>query len=164
MKPLSATDIRDSFVNTESTDHPHIPLPGLHEVIWEDREFLGWRDPRAPLRGYLVHWTEDGPIGIVVRASEARLRPGISAMCSLCHTPQPSGQVALFTAPKAGQAGREGNTVGTYICADLACSILIRIVPPPSQAQPDPDRVVAARAEALLARVRSFTEGVMRAA
>lgn len=165
MKPLTADEIRESIVNAVDEDETRrMPLPGLHEVLWEDREYLGWRDPRAPLRGYLVHWVDGRAVGIVLRASEARLRPGISAMCSLCHTPQPGGQVSLFTAPRAGQAGREGNTVGTYICADLACSLLIRIVPPPSPAQPDPSAVVARRSELLLERVRSFTAGVMKPA
>jgi hypothetical protein len=27
-------------------------LPGsLDDVPWDERKFLGWRDPRAPLRG-----------------------------------------------------------------------------------------------------------------
>jgi len=34
--------------------------------------------------------------------------------------------IALFVAAHAGTAGRQGNTVGTYICADLACSLYIR--------------------------------------
>ena len=164
MKPLSAEDIRDSFVNASRGEVERMPLPGLHEVIWDEREYLGWLDPRAPLRGYLVHWQDGRPVGIVLRASDGRMSPGISAMCSLCRTPQPAGQVRLFSAPKAGQAGRDGSTVGTYICADLACSILIRITPPPSELQPDPGAVVAARATGLLGRVRSFTAGVMRAA
>jgi hypothetical protein len=32
----------------------------------------------------------------------------------------------LFAARRAGSAGRAGNTVGTYICADLACSLYVR--------------------------------------
>lgn len=157
MKPLNATDIRECIVNASGGEVDRMPLPGLHEVLWEHREYLGWRDPRAPLRGYLVHWVDDRPVGIVLRASESRMSPGISAMCSLCRTPQPSDQVRLFTAPRAGQAGRDGNTIGTYICADLACSLLIRITPPASAVQPDPDAVIAARAEGLLSRVTAFT-------
>jgi hypothetical protein len=34
--------------------------------------------------------------------------------------------VTLLAAPLAGSRGREGNTVGIYICADLACSLYIR--------------------------------------
>lgn len=164
MKPLSADDIRECIVNASRGEVDRMPLPGLHEVMWEQREYLGWRDPRAPLRGYLVHWVGDRPVGIVLRASSGRMSPGISAMCSLCRTAQPSDQVRLYTAPLAGQAGRDGSTIGTYICADLACSLIIRIVPPPSAVQPDPAAVVAARAEGLLERVRSFTADVAKTA
>lgn len=163
MKALTEAEIRGSFVNATKGEIERMPMPGLHEVIWESREFLGWRDPGAPLRGYLVHWANDRPVGIVVRASEVGLRPGISAMCALCRTPQPSGQVTLFTAPRAGEAGRNGNSIGTYICDDLACSIIIRIVPT-SLPQQSPSDVVAARASGLLERIEAFTADVMRSA
>ena len=59
MKPLSPEEIRDSFVNASPADLERMALPGLHEVIWADREFLGWRDPQSPQRGYLVHWVDE---------------------------------------------------------------------------------------------------------
>jgi hypothetical protein len=31
-----------------------------------------------------------------------------------------------MTARKAGTAGREGNSVGLYMCTDLACSLYVR--------------------------------------
>lgn len=164
MKALTADEIRASMVNATQGEVERMPLPGLHEVIWDEREYLGWRDPRSPLNGFLVHWVDDHPVGIMLRASAGRMNTRISAMCSLCRTPQPADQVSLFTAPRAGQAGRDGSTIGTYICADLGCSIIIRITPPPSAVQPDPDGVVEARADGLLQRVRSFTAGVMRTA
>ena len=164
MQPLSPTEIRESFVNAIQGDAERIPLPGLHEMIWDEREYLGWRDQQARGRGYLVHWQDDTPVGIVLRASEAALQPGISAMCSLCRITQPSDQVTLFSAPLAGQAGRDGNSVGTYICDDLACSHLIRILPPAHPMQPSPEEIVAGRSEALLARVQAFTADVMKTA
>lgn len=162
MKPLTATQIRESFINASQGDANRIPMPGLHEVIWEEREYLGWRDHQSRLRGYLVYWSGDTPIGIVLRASETPLRPGISAMCSLCRMPQPSSQVTLFSAARAGQAGRDGSTVGMYICDDLACSHLIRILPPASDMQPSPDEILAGRTEGLVARVEAFTADILR--
>ena len=162
MKPLNEIDIRRSIVNASKGEIERMPLPGLHEVLWEEREYLGWRDHGAPLRGYLVHWVDDRPVGIVLRASGASMRPGISAMCSFCRTPQPSDQVTLFSAARAGQSGRDGNTVGTYICADLACSLIIRIMPPASPMQPDPAEVMVTRAHGLLTRVRNFTADIMK--
>ena len=163
MKPLTEAEIRGSFVNATKGEIERMPLPGLHEVIWASREFLGWRDPGSALRGYLVHWMADRPVGIMLRASEVGLRPGISAMCALCRTPQPSGQVTLFTAPRAGEAGRSGNSIGTYICDDLACSFIIRIVPTSVPAQ-SPADVVAVRANGLLERLEAFASDVMKTA
>ena len=162
MKPLSETDIRNSIVNATRGEIERMPLPGLHEVLWDSREYLGWRDPQSRHRGYLVHWAGEAPVGIVLRASDAQLRWGISAVCALCRTQQPSHQVTLFSAPRAGQAGRDGNTIGTYICDDLACSLIIRITPAAQPLHPDPADVVAERAEGLLSRVQAFTAELMR--
>jgi hypothetical protein len=164
VKPLTPSLIRGSFVNATGGEVERIPLPGLHEMIWAEREYLGWRDPQAHQRGYLVHWRDDVPVGIMLRASEFNLQPGISAMCSLCRITQPSHQVTLFSAPRAGQAGRDGNTVGTYICDDLACSHLIRMLPPAHPMQPEPAEILATRVDGLLHRVESFTADIMRTA
>lgn len=164
MKPLTPSLIRGSFVNATVGEVERLPLPGLHEMIWAEREYLGWRDPQAHQRGYLVHWRDDFPVGIMLRASEFSLQPGISAMCSLCRITQPSNQVTLFSAPRAGQSGRDGNTIGTYICDDLACSHLIRMLPPAHPMQPPPAEILAARVDGLLGRVESFTADIMRTA
>jgi hypothetical protein len=47
-------------------------------------------------------------------------------MCSLCLTTHTSSGVALMTARRTGEAGRRGNTVGEYLCTDLACSLYTR--------------------------------------
>jgi len=161
MKELTESEIRSCFVNATKGEIDRMPLPGLHEVMWDSREYLGWRDPGAPLRGYLVHWLGERPIGVILRASEIGLRHGISAMCALCRTPQPSDQVTMFSAPKAGESGRNGNSVGTYICDDLACSIIIRILPAPHPMQPNPDEVLAKRTAGLVERVQNFTDSVL---
>lgn len=140
-----------------------MPLPGLHEVIWDDREYLGWRDPGALQRGYLVYWRDHEPVGIAVRASDVPLRAG-SAICSLCNMPQPAGQVTMFSAARAGEAGRAGNSVGAYICADLACSLLIRITPPSYGGIPEPADVIARRSAGLESRLRSFGGRVLESA
>ncbi len=163
MRALTETDIRASMVNTAPGEAERMPVPGLHEVLWDDREYLGWRDPSSPQRGYLVYWRDDEPVGIALRASDVRLRVG-SAICSLCNTPQPAGQVTMFSAARAGDAGRRGDSVGTYICADLACSLLIRIAPPATPLQPDPQELVADRAAGLSTRLAGFGARVLEAA
>ena len=47
-------------------------------------------------------------------------------MCSLCLTTHTGDGVSLMTARKAGPSGRQGNSVGVYICSDLACSLHLR--------------------------------------
>ncbi len=160
MKPLTEADIRSSLVNAQPSEVEQMPLPGLHETVWADREYLGWRDPGSPHRGYLVYWRDGEAVGVVLRASGARLQAG-SAICSLCNTSQPAGQVTMFSAARAGEAGRRGDSIGTYICADLACSLLIRIAPPQYEMQPSTDEVIARRVALLQGRLDAFTERVL---
>jgi hypothetical protein len=46
-------------------------------------------------------------------------------MCSMCLTGH-TGGVSLMVAPRAGRAGQQGNSVGAYMCDDLACSLYVR--------------------------------------
>ncbi len=161
VKPLDADEIRASFVNLQPELAARIPLPPLHDVIWDEREYLGWRDPQAPQRGYLVHIAGDRAVGIAVRAAPTSPPPGVAAMCSLCRSARPSDRVTMFSAPRAGQAGLDGNTVGTYICDDLACSHVLRQLPP-ATATRSAAELLAERTEGLTARLRAFTANVMR--
>ena len=163
MQPLTPEHIRESFVNATKGEASRVPMPGLHDVLWDQREYLGWRDQQSPQRGYLVHWVDDRPLGLVLRASEFSLKPGIAAMCSWCRITRRSDEISLFSAARAGQSGRDGNTIGTYLCDDLACSHMIRVLPPPHELQ-DPEQLLASRIEGLVARVRAFTADVMKTA
>jgi hypothetical protein len=162
MKELTADQIRTSLVNASEAEIDRMTLPGLHETVWADREFLGWRDPAGSARGYIVHWVDEQPVGIMLYAATSTLRAGIGAVCSLCHTPQPSTQVLMFSAPRSGEAGRDGNTIGTYICADLACSIMIRIIPGMSELNLHRDELVARRSAGLHQRLNNFTANVRK--
>lgn len=53
--------------------------------------------------------------------------PGLKRanLCSVCLTSHIGG-VTLMVAPRAGKAGQQGNSVGVYICGDLACSLYTR--------------------------------------
>jgi hypothetical protein len=128
MKPVSEQQIRGSFVNCSKGEARRLHLPrALPELPWADLDFLGWRDPGAPERGYLVADRRGELVGVTLRfAQEARRSFTKSTICSICVTPHAGTGVALFTAPRVGAAGRQGNTVGTYMCADLACSLYVR--------------------------------------
>jgi hypothetical protein len=128
MEPLTEKDIRGSFVNCSKGEASRIRMPaGLGDTAWADLDFLGWTDPGAPLRALLVAPGADGPTGLVLRRpAERRADVLRSSMCRICLTEHTSSGVALFVAPLAGAGGRRGNTVGEYLCADLACSLYLR--------------------------------------
>ncbi|MEV0403362.1 FBP domain-containing protein [Actinoallomurus sp. NPDC050550] len=128
MRPIGESDIRGSFVNCSKGEARKLHLPrGLADLPWNDLDFLGWRDPGAPDRGYLIAERGDGLIGVTLRvASETRRSLVKTTVCSLCLTSHAGSGVSLFAARRAGAAGRDGNTVGTYICGDLACPLYVR--------------------------------------
>ena len=129
MQPLDEKEIRDSFVNCSKGEASRVRMPAgfAASVPWGDLDFLGWTDPGAPQRALLVVPGEDGPTGVVLRRPQARKASAMrSSMCRICLTDHVASGVALFVAPLAGAAGRKGNTVGEYLCADLACSLYLR--------------------------------------
>ncbi|MEU5208031.1 FBP domain-containing protein [Streptomyces sp. NPDC020742] len=128
MDPVGDKEIRASFVNCSKGEASRLNLPaGLPELPWEHLDFLGWRDPGAPDRGYLVVPRGDGIVGVTLRVPQGVRRSFTkTTVCSVCLTGHPGSGVSLFAARRAGPAGRQGNTVGAYFCADLACSLYVR--------------------------------------
>lgn len=127
MKPLTEQDIRGSFINCSKGEAKRLAVPrDLTDRPWDDLDFLGWRDPGAPDRSYLVAERGGRPIGVTLRFPPPQRGYLHRSLCSLCLTGHPRGGVSLMTARKAGAAGREGNSVGVYMCADLACSLYVR--------------------------------------
>jgi hypothetical protein len=163
VRPLTEPQVRRSFVNCSRGEARGLTLPrGFADLEWSGLDVRGWRDPKAPLRGYLVLDVADGPVGIAVRAADSRMSSGTAVMCLLCQTGQAGDAVSLFTARRTGEAGRNGNTVGTYICADLGCSDRVRTEIPPWLQLRDPAEVVAERAAELRGRAEGFLDAVRR--
>ncbi|MEU5783083.1 FBP domain-containing protein [Micromonospora lupini] len=126
MLVLTQSVIRASFVNCTQGEAKRLAVPNdLEFRPWDDLDFLGWRDPAAPQRAYLVAETEDGLVGVALRAAQQAGRVRRS-MCSFCLTNHTGDGVSLMTARKAGRDGRQGNSVGAYVCSDLACSLYLR--------------------------------------
>jgi hypothetical protein len=158
---MTEQQLRRSFVNCSRGEARSMTLPkGFADLDWTELDLLGWRDPKAPLRGYLVLDVADGPVGVAVRAAESRMSARTAVMCLLCQTGQSGDAVSLFTARRTGEAGRNGNTVGTYICADLGCSERVRTEIPPWLQLRDPGEVVTERAAELRARAAGFLGAV----
>jgi hypothetical protein len=157
MRQLDPTEIRRSLVNCSRTRAAGLSVPPAADVDWANRDYFGWRDAKAPLRAYLVVDRNPSAVGIELRLPASGLRTGRSAVCNLCRCTQPSDSVLLFSAAKAS---RSGNSVGTYICADLACSLYLRgLLPlerPYGQDSPLEDRV-----EGLSRRLEAFVDVVL---
>jgi FBP C-terminal treble-clef zinc-finger len=123
MRSVTEPEIRTSFVNCSRGEARRANLPrGLADTDWDQLEFLGWQDPAAPGRAYLVATHADPTVAIALRYQAGKRPGGRRQMCSLCLTTHPGDGVALMVAPRGGAAGRRGDTVGLYICRDLACS------------------------------------------
>lgn len=159
MRALTEAELRRSFVNTEKTDASVIAVP--HDFLlteWDHLDFLAWRDPRTRSRGYIVTEVDGEVAGIVLRAADGSSHAR-SAFCNLCRTMQPGNQVALFTARKAGGSGEHGDSVGTYICADLSCHENVRLAMPlaPNEYRGSVDMKI----DGTKRRTREFVERVL---
>ncbi len=157
---MTEDQVRAALVNASADERARLAVP-LSFVLadWDHLDFLAWIDPDTRGRGYVVVERGGAPTGVVVRAaSGARSH---AAMCNLCHTMQPGNQVALFTARRAGTAGDRGDSVGTYMCADLGCHENVRLAPPlaPSEVRASVDR----RIDGTRQRVEAFVERVVAA-
>ena len=161
MQPLAPEEIRAGFVNCSKGEANRLPLPrDLSSTPWEHLDFLGWRDPGAPGTAYLVAPTDDGPVGLVLRLSSERRATGRKNMCSLCLTVHSTTDVALMVAPRPGAAGRAGNTVGAYLCVDLACSLYARGRKRPDRVQPEETLTPEQKVERLRVNLATFLRRV----
>jgi hypothetical protein len=124
--PLTEQEIRAAFVNCSKGEARRLHVPrDLAGQPWDDLDFLGWRDPQAPDRAYLVADLGDGPVAITLRSPAPAPGQRRANICSICLTSHVGG-VTLMVAPRTGKAGKQGNSVGAYICGDLACSLYTR--------------------------------------
>lgn len=146
MDPLTPEQLKASFVNTSRGQLKAMPVPSdLAGTPWHQLDYLGWRDPRAPARAFLVAPHRGATVGLALRAPQSTgVRRG-SSICAVCWVVRTSSEIDLFVAPRAGAAGRSGNTVGTYVCADLTCSANVRglrkLALPQGETLPVPQRI-----------------------
>jgi hypothetical protein len=159
MLPLTESDIRASLVNASQREARDIRLPeGFADLAWDRLDFLGWRDPKAPQRGIVVVPVGDQPIGVLLQ--QATAAPRSRAQCSWCQDVRLPAPVVFYGARRAGSAGRNGNTIGTLVCADFECSANVRKPRPIPYLGFDPAAATVQLIEDLRTRVASFAADV----
>ncbi len=161
MLALTEREIRGSFVNCSRGEVARLTVPDLDLVAWPELDYLGWVDPRAPLQAAVVVPHEGEPMGVRLRRNQGG--SGRARMCSWCCTVHPGSGVALMVANRAGRAGRDGNTTGAEVCADLRCSAYARgTLPAPSVSTVAETIPAERRTERLQDNLGAFLRRVLR--
>jgi hypothetical protein len=158
MHALDEARIRASFVNASRRERGDALLPDLADISWYRLYYLGWRDPKQPLLGYVVADLDDGPVGVLLRQAERT--PRARAQCSWCEDVRLPNDVVFFAAKRAGAAGRRGDTLGTLVCATFECSANVRRTPPLAYEGFDREAEIVRRIASLQQRVSDFAERV----
>ncbi|MDN4615306.1 FBP domain-containing protein [Leifsonia sp. F6_8S_P_1B] len=159
MLTLTEAQLRASFVNTSQRERAAIAMPDLDAVDWNALDYLGWRDRKLPTVGYVVTIVDDRPVGIMLRQADGgvRARP----QCSWCEDVHLPNEVVFFIAKRAGKAGRDGNTLGTLVCAGFECSANVRKRPPVAYLGFDVEAARQQRIDVLRDRVTTFARRVV---
>jgi len=131
MLQLTATDIRSSFINASLRERKALTLP---------------RD------------LEESLVGILLRQADGKTKT--RPQCSWCEDVHLPNDVVFFSIKRAGQAGRNGDTVGTLVCAGFECSANVRKLPPVAYIGFDVEAARQRRIEALGTHVRNFVRSV----
>jgi len=159
MLAVTESTIRASFVNASKKEVSDLSLPeNFEQIDFEKLDYLGWRDRKIARRAYIAVPTDAGLVCVMLKQAEAS--PRSRAQCSWCHDVTLPNDVVLYTARRAGAAGRNGNVVGTLICANFECSTNVRKLPPVAYLGFD---VEAARIERILTlqiRAADFVAGI----
>jgi hypothetical protein len=160
MLSLDEGTIRASFVNASRSAVSDLTLPpAFGDLDWDRLDLLGWRDPKLVKRAYLVVPTADGVVGVLLRQADAS--PLSRAQCSWCQDVRLPNDVVLFTAKRAGAAGRRGDTVGVLVCESFQCSANVRKPPPVAYLGFDVQAARQQRIRTLQERAAGFAAAVL---
>jgi hypothetical protein len=129
MRPIDERAIRASFINASRKEASSLSLPpGFAEIDFDRIDYLGWVDAKFPRRAYIVAEVDGVITGVLLQRAEQRVLA--RAQCSWCEDVTLRNDVQLYSARKAGPAGRKGDTIGTLVCAEFGCSHNVRQLPP----------------------------------
>lgn len=159
MLSLTERDIRASFINASRKEVSTLSLPAAFaEIDFSTRDFLGWSDQKFVRRAYVVTEVDGVLTGALLQRAEQRVLA--RAQCSWCEDVALRNDVQFFAARKAGAPGRNGDTVGTLVCAEFGCSHNVRLLPPLAYEGFDREAARDSRIERLGENVRAFLRGV----
>ena len=159
MLAVTESTIRASFVNASKKEVSDMSLPeNFDSIDFEKLDYFGWRDRKIARRAYIAVPTDDGLVCVMLKQAEAN--PRSRAQCSWCQDITLPNDVALFTARRAGAAGRNGNVIGTLICANFECSRNVRKLPPVAYLGFDAEAARVERTLTLQIRATDFVAGV----
>ena len=159
MLAVTESIIRASFVNASKKEVSDMSLPeNFDSIDFEKLDYFGWRDRKIARRAYIAVPTDNGLVCVMLKQAEAS--PRSRAQCSWCQDITLPNDVALFTARRAGAAGRNGNVIGTLICANFECSRNVRKLPPVAYLGFDAEAARVERILTLQIRATDFVAGV----
>jgi hypothetical protein len=159
MRPIDERAIRASFRNASRKEVSDLNLPaGFADIDFDRIDYLGWVDPKAPRRAYVITEVDGEFTGALLQQAEQRVIA--RAQCSWCEDVTLRNDVQLFTARKAGPAGRKGDTIGTLVCANFGCSENVRRLPPLAYEGFDRELARDLRIVKLGEHVRAFLAGL----
>jgi hypothetical protein len=159
MLPLTDDAIRASFLNASRSERKNLTLPAdLESRDWDALDFLGWRDPKLPLLGYVALELDGAVVSILLKQTEAR--PRTRTQCAWCADVLLPNDVVMFGARRAGDAGRKGDSVGTLVCAQFECNHNVRRRPAEAYLGFDVDAARQRRIDALRDHVAAFARGI----
>ncbi|QNE35808.1 FBP domain-containing protein [Leifsonia shinshuensis] len=158
MLPLNEQQLRSSFVNASQRERKELTLPDLANLRWDDLDYLGWRDRRNPNQGYAIAEVDGEFVGVLLRKADGGVRS--RPQCSWCEDVHLPNEVVFFIAKRAGAAGRNGNTLGTLVCAGFECSANVRKRAPLAYVGFDVEAARLQRIEALREHVATFIRRV----
>ncbi len=163
MQKITAQQIRSSFINASRSEAAKANLPPQlrnHRLGQSGIPGLAGRK-NAPSADTSWFRTGGELTGIMLRAPEGGSGKRRVVLCELCRDVFSKDDVYLWVAKKAGQSGKDGNTVGgTLICAEFGCSANVRKEPPANEINPDPAAVVVEQIAGLESRTEQFLDRV----
>lgn len=129
MRPIDERAVRASFINASRKEVSSLSLPqGFADIDFDRIDYLGWSDAKFVRRAYVVTEVDGVLTGALLQRAEQRVLA--RTQCSWCEDVTLRNDVQLYSARKAGAAGRKGDTIGTLVCAEFGCSHNVRRLPP----------------------------------